>query len=80
MHIFPRWKEYAIRSEVVNVDDRGATTHRLVRVPYGDLDEWDRKHDEQGRVRDGSMEELELNGSQLEEKGALQGGNPLEPR
>jgi hypothetical protein len=33
MKVLPRWGQYAIRSQVVNVDDNGANTHKLVCVP-----------------------------------------------
>ncbi|KAG9185625.1 hypothetical protein G6011_06956 [Alternaria panax] len=51
MKVMPRWGNYAIRSQVVNVDDNGANTHRLLRVPNSELAEWDASHDELGRAR-----------------------------
>jgi hypothetical protein len=49
MTLLPRWGGYAIRSQVLNVDDNGANTHRLLRVPNAELAEWDASHDELGR-------------------------------
>ncbi|KAJ9421169.1 amino acid permease-domain-containing protein [Fusarium oxysporum] len=51
MFLLPKWKGYAIRTEITNVDDNGANTHRLVRVPYADLPRWDEEHDEAGNLR-----------------------------
>ncbi|KAH7358968.1 high-affinity methionine permease [Plectosphaerella cucumerina] len=52
MTLLPKWKNYTIRSQVLDVDgDSGANTHRLVRVPNAELAEWDAVHDEQGRLR-----------------------------
>ncbi|KAG7150478.1 hypothetical protein HYQ46_000581 [Verticillium longisporum] len=54
MYTLPQWKGYRIRTEVLDVDvseDTGANTHRLVRVPLAELDEWDQTHDETGRLR-----------------------------
>lgn len=49
MHLLPRWGKYAIRSQVLRVDDNGANTHKLVRVPQDQVAEWDATHDELGR-------------------------------
>ncbi|KAH7325570.1 amino acid permease-domain-containing protein [Stachybotrys elegans] len=49
MVLLPRWGSYTIRSQVLNVDDNGANTHRLLRVPNAELAEWDATHDELGR-------------------------------
>jgi hypothetical protein len=51
MFLLPKWKGYAIRTEITNVDDNGANTHRLVRVPNADLPRWDEEHDEAGNLR-----------------------------
>ncbi|KAM5346141.1 hypothetical protein ACJ41O_009146 [Fusarium nematophilum] len=51
MNLLPRWKGYEIRTEITNVDDNGATTHRLVKVPKADLAKWDEEHDEAGNLR-----------------------------
>ena len=50
MDVLPRWGNYTIRSQVVNVDDNGANTHRLLRVPNAEVADWDANHDELGRV------------------------------
>ncbi|KAG9499519.1 hypothetical protein J7337_007975 [Fusarium musae] len=51
MFVLPKWKGYAIRTEITNVDDNGANTHRLVKVPHADLPQWDEEHDEAGNLR-----------------------------
>jgi hypothetical protein len=50
MGVLPRWGNYTIRSQVVNVDDNGANTHRLLRVPNAEVADWDANHDELGRA------------------------------
>ena len=50
MDVLPRWGNYTIRSQVVNVDDNGANTHRLLRVPNAEVADWDANHDELGRA------------------------------
>lgn len=49
MHLLPRWGNYTIVTQVLNVDDNGANTHRLVRVPNNEVAEWEATHDELGR-------------------------------
>ncbi|RYP33027.1 hypothetical protein DL767_004938 [Monosporascus sp. MG133] len=51
MYLLPKWRGYRIRTEVLAVDDNGANTHRLVRVPLSELAAWDRDHDDAGRLR-----------------------------
>ncbi|KAI3394492.1 hypothetical protein diail_2626 [Diaporthe ilicicola] len=52
MFILPRLGKYEIRPEILeDVDSRGAATHRLVRVPYSQVAEWDANHDEAGNLR-----------------------------
>ncbi|KAI6307374.1 hypothetical protein MCOR29_009718 [Pyricularia oryzae] len=52
MTLLPKWRGYRIRTEIQNVDEgSGANTHRLVRVPLANLDEWDATHDEAGFLR-----------------------------
>ncbi|KAF1913065.1 amino acid permease-domain-containing protein [Ampelomyces quisqualis] len=50
MKVLPRWGNYAIRSQVINVGDNGANTHRLLRVPNAEVADWDASHDELGRA------------------------------
>ncbi|KAK8096065.1 hypothetical protein PG999_014087, partial [Apiospora kogelbergensis] len=47
----PRWKGYTIRPEIVELDNSGAMTHHLVRVPNAELADWDEAHDEAGNLR-----------------------------
>ncbi|KAF5989188.1 high affinity methionine permease [Fusarium coicis] len=49
MKVLPRWGNSSIRSQVISVDDNGANTHRLLRVPNSKVAEWDATHDELGR-------------------------------
>ncbi|KAI1066354.1 hypothetical protein LB506_008506, partial [Fusarium annulatum] len=49
MKVLPRWGNYSIRSQVISVDDNGANTHRLLRVPNSEVDQWDATHDDLGR-------------------------------
>ncbi|KAI0514855.1 high-affinity methionine permease [Xylaria bambusicola] len=51
MQLIPKWKGYRLRPEILNVDDQGANTHRLVKVPVDELEKWDSEHDEAGRLR-----------------------------
>ncbi|KAK1590286.1 high-affinity methionine permease [Colletotrichum navitas] len=51
MYVLPRWLGYEIRTEIVNVDAKGANTHRLVRVPKAEVARWDEEHDEAGNLR-----------------------------
>jgi hypothetical protein len=39
---------------MLNVDEKGANTHRLVKVPVEELAKWDREHDEAGHLRRGN--------------------------
>ncbi|KAL5590528.1 hypothetical protein FOBRF1_014085 [Fusarium oxysporum] len=49
MKVLPRWGNYSIRSQVISVDDNGANTHRLLRVPNSKVSERDAAHDDLGR-------------------------------
>ncbi|KAI9151662.1 High-affinity methionine permease [Paramyrothecium foliicola] len=51
MHLLPKWGKYAIRSEVLDIDDNGANTHRLVKVPLAEVEQWDATHDDAGNLR-----------------------------
>ncbi|KAF5027072.1 hypothetical protein F66182_841 [Fusarium sp. NRRL 66182] len=51
IYIIPKWRGYAIRPEVLEVDTNGANTHRLVRVPLVEIERWDAEHDEAGNLR-----------------------------
>lgn len=49
MKLLPRLGNYSIRSEVMDVDDNGANTHRILRIPNSEVAEWDDTHDELGQ-------------------------------
>lgn len=49
VHGIPRLRGYKIREEVVTLDD-GAKSHKLVKVPKSEIEEWDKKHDHAGRI------------------------------
>jgi hypothetical protein len=51
MFVIPKWKGYEIRTEILDVDENGANTHRLVKIPLEQLPEWDEEHDETGNLR-----------------------------
>ncbi|CAH0024021.1 unnamed protein product [Clonostachys rhizophaga] len=51
MNWIPNWRGYRIRTEILEVDDNGANTHKLVQVPIEELAEWDATHDEAGNLR-----------------------------
>jgi hypothetical protein len=51
MKVLPRYGKYEMRSEVLDVDDNGANTHRLVKIPLTELEEWDATHDDAGNLR-----------------------------
>lgn len=51
IYLIPKWKGYAIRTEVLEVDQNGANTHRLVKVPLAEVDRWDAEHDDAGNLR-----------------------------
>jgi amino acid transporter len=61
MYALPKYGKYELRNETQSVGDDGANTHRLVKVPLDQLQEWDAAHDEAGnlRRRHGSQESLE---------------------
>ncbi|KAI1495521.1 amino acid permease-domain-containing protein [Biscogniauxia marginata] len=72
MYVLPRWGHYKLRPEILDVDDDGANTHRLVKVPLEDLAQWDKEHDEAGRLRrrhnagsEGSLK-LDINNTTVE--------------
>lgn len=48
IYVLPRYGGYQMRSEILVVEDTGATAHRLVKVKNEDLEEWDSTHDEAG--------------------------------
>ena len=49
--MLPKWRGYAVRAEVLDVDGNGANTHRLMRVPLAELAQWDAEHDDAGKLR-----------------------------
>ena len=57
IYVIPKWKGYAIRAEVLDVDKDGANTHRLVKVPLAEVERWDAEHDDAGKLRTGSATE-----------------------
>lgn len=68
MYLIPKWRGYEIRTEIVEVDDNGANTHRLVKVPIADLGEWDAEHDEAGQLRRRHIAESDEGSSKSEEQ------------
>ncbi|KAI8659820.1 hypothetical protein NCS56_01200000 [Fusarium sp. Ph1] len=55
MYLLPRWGGYVIRSELIEVGTDGANTHRLLKIPKAEIEQWDRNHDEVGKLRQRNM-------------------------
>lgn len=51
MKLLPKWRGYEIRSELLDIDDSGANTHRLIKVPKAEVAAWDAAHDDAGNLR-----------------------------
>jgi hypothetical protein len=47
--VIPKWRGYRIRQEVLVLED-GATSHRVIKVPVSELEQWDATHDAVGRA------------------------------
>jgi hypothetical protein len=54
IYLIPYWRGYRVRQEILQLDD-GANSHRLIKVPVAELDEWDRRHDPVGRQIDSAV-------------------------
>ncbi|PGH00807.1 hypothetical protein GX51_05584 [Blastomyces parvus] len=48
--ILPRIYDYSIRTETLVLEQDGATTHRLLKIPNSEINEWDRTHDDAGNL------------------------------
>ena len=58
IYILPKLQHYSIRPEILSVGG-SAATHRLVKVPDGEVGVWVSTHDASGRlIADGSMEKV----------------------
>lgn len=51
IYVIPKLRGYRVRTEIVEVDDNGANTHRLVQVPLVNVAQWDAEHDDAGNLR-----------------------------
>lgn len=51
MYIIPKWLGYRVRAEVTKAEDNTVVSHRLVKVPLIEVDQWDADHDEAGKLR-----------------------------
>ena len=49
IYILPHFGRYRIRQELLVLDGETAKTHRLVKVPLGELEVWDAEHDVLGQ-------------------------------
>jgi len=58
IYILPKLRGYRIRQEILQLDD-GAQSHKLVKVPISDLQEWDSQHDALGRQLSGHSSPIE---------------------
>jgi hypothetical protein len=56
MHILPYFGKYTIRQETIYLDNEGTNTHRLVKVPNHEVDDWDARHDATGKALDNDFE------------------------
>ncbi|KAF6791397.1 high affinity methionine permease [Colletotrichum sojae] len=63
MYLLPKWMNYEIRPEIVDIDANGANTHRLVKVPKAEVAKWDEEHDEAGNLRRRNVTTVESTGS-----------------
>ncbi|KAK2729080.1 high affinity methionine permease [Colletotrichum kahawae] len=70
MYLLPKWMGYEIRTEIVDVDNDGANTHRLVKVPKTEVAQWDSEHDEAGNLRRRNVTTVEIESSGSNEKTA----------
>lgn len=52
MYVIPHFRGYAVRQEVAILEN-GAQTHVLVKVPIGEVVQWDASHDALGRRTNG---------------------------
>ncbi|KAJ4325898.1 hypothetical protein N0V84_003284 [Fusarium piperis] len=68
IYLIPKWKGYAIRTEVLEVDENGANTHRLVKVPLAEVERWDAEHDDAGNLRQRHVPSPVQNSVTTEEK------------
>lgn len=55
MYLPPRCGGYVVRSELIEVCTDGANTHLLLKIPKAQIGQWDRHHDEVGRLRQGNV-------------------------
>jgi len=49
IYVLPRLGKYAVRQEIIILDDFGTNSHALVKVPLDQLAAWDAAHDPTGR-------------------------------
>ncbi|TEA10101.1 High-affinity methionine permease [Colletotrichum sidae] len=68
MYLLPKWMGYEIRTEIVEVGNDGANTHRLVKVPKAEVVQWDAEHDEAGNLRRRNVTTVEIESSGSNEK------------
>ncbi|KAJ0304029.1 hypothetical protein Brms1b_011397 [Colletotrichum noveboracense] len=64
IYVVPKARGYRIRQHLLELAD-GAQSHKLVKVPVGDLAEWDATHDHVGRLL---QQVLSVPGSEEEKK------------
>lgn len=60
-----------MRTEILEVDDNGANTNRLVQVPLADVPAWDAEHDEAGNLRQRRVRDSDSGSTPVEQ--VLQG-------
>ena len=60
--VLPRIYDYSIRTETVVLEQDGAVTHRLLKIPNAKVQEWDRTHDDAGNIIVDGLAEGEATG------------------
>jgi hypothetical protein len=69
IYVLPHWRGYRIRQEIVLLDG-GANTHKLVKVPLDQLEEWDSTHNPLGGLVDDAAVTYSDTSVHSHEKGA----------
>ena len=66
MYVLPYLGKYSIRQETIYLDGEGTNTHRLVKVPNGEVAAWDVAHDPTGKAIDENVGQAVNGDSELE--------------
>jgi hypothetical protein len=66
MYVLPYLGKYTVRQETIYLDGDGTSTHRLVKVPNGEVEAWDAAHDPTGKAIDENVGQAVKGDSELE--------------